>query len=80
MAEARDPIQEARDMQQRFRNVFGSTEGRRVLGEILTWGHFGETLDTPTAMAENNFAVAIARMAGVFDPLWKHVGLDRKGD
>lgn len=67
-----------KEMQQRFKNVFGSPEGRIVLGQILTLGHFGETLSSPIEMAENNFAVAIARIAGGFDPLWLHLGLAQK--
>lgn len=73
-----EPRDEPREMQQRFKNVFGTIEGRIVLGEILTLGHFGETLNSSIDMAENNFAVTIARMAGAFDPLWIHLGMTEK--
>lgn len=73
----RDP---AREMQQRYRNVFGTAEGRIVLGDILTLGHFGETLNPtdPIAVAEYNAAIIIARMAGAFDPMFQHLGMVEK--
>lgn len=73
----RDP---AREMQQRYRNVFGTPEGRIVLGDILTLGHFGETLNPadPIAVAEYNAAIIIARMAGAFDPMFQHLGMVEK--
>ena len=40
-----DPTRAAREMQQRYRNVFGTAEGRMVLGDILDVGHFGMALD-----------------------------------
>lgn len=65
------------EMIQRYRNVFGTAEGRIVLGDILTLGHFGETLNPsdPVIVAEHNAAVLIARMAGAFDPIWQYLGL-----
>ena len=73
MPEPPDP----KEMQQRYRNVFSSPEGRVVLGDILTLGHFGETLNPtdPIAVAEYNAAVVIARMAGAFDALYKQLGM-----
>lgn len=70
----------AGEMQQRYRNVFGTAEGRIVLGHILTAGHFGETLnpEDSVAVAEHNAAVLIARMAGALDPLWQHLGLTQE--
>jgi len=65
------------EMQQYYRNVFGTGEGQRVMGDILTVGHFGETIDPndPVKVAEYNFAIVIARMAGVLDPLYQQLGM-----
>jgi hypothetical protein len=75
--ETKRQARQAEEMQQRYRNVFGSEEGRRVLGDILTLGHFGETLDPndPVAVASYNFALTIARMAGALDPLYTGLGI-----
>lgn len=72
-----EPHNPARDMQQRYKNVFGTPEGRIVLGDILTLGHFGETLNPldPVAVAEYNAAIVIARMAGAFDTIYQQLGL-----
>ena len=80
MPETKPPDQLAREMQQRYRNTFSTGEGRRVMGDILTLGHFGETIDpnNPAAVAEHNFAVVIARMAGVFDGLYRELGMDKE--
>lgn len=77
MLEPRDP---AKDLQQRYRNVFGTIEGRIVLGDILTLGHFGETLNPadPVAVAEYNAAITIARMAGAFDMIYAQLGMIEK--
>jgi hypothetical protein len=74
MQESRDP---AKDMQNRYRNVFGTGEGKIVLGDILTLGHFGETLNPsdPVAVAEYNAAIVIARMAGAFDTVYSELGM-----
>lgn len=69
--------QEVRDLQQRYKNVFGTVEGAKVLGDILTLGHFGETLN-PTdlcAVGEHNVVVTIARMAGAFDAVYNQFGM-----
>lgn len=74
------PQQIAAEMQQRYRNVFGTEEGRIVLGDILTLGHFGEML-VPTdaiAVAEHNTAVTIARTAGAFDELWRYLRMAKE--
>lgn len=63
------------EMQQRYRNVFGSAEGMLVLGDILTMGHFGEPLTDLEHVARNNFAVSIARLAGVLDSLYIQLGM-----
>lgn len=64
-------------MQRRYRNVFSSAEGRLVLGDILTLGHFGVPLETnnPAMVAEFNFAMIIARMSGAFDPFYTQIGI-----
>lgn len=73
----RDP---ARDMQQRYKNVFGTAEGRVVLGDILTLGHFGEILNPSedVRLGEHNLAIAIARMAGAFDQIYQQFGMIEK--
>lgn len=70
----RDP---GKEMQQRYKNVFGTVEGRIVLGDILTIGHFGETLNPtdPIAVAEYNAAITIARMAQAFDNIYLQLGM-----
>jgi hypothetical protein len=64
-------------MQQRYRNVFGTPEGRVVLGDILTLGHFGETLnpEDTVRVVEYSFALIIARMAGALDLVYKQLGI-----
>ncbi len=58
--------QRAREMMQRYKNVFGSGEGRLVLGDILTLWHFGDNLDPndPVNVTEHNLGITILRMAG----------------
>ena len=65
------------EIQQCYHNIFANAEGQRVIGDILTLGHFGETLDPndPVKVAEYNFAIVIARMAGVLDPLYHQLGM-----
>lgn len=77
MPEPRDP---AREMQQRYKNVFGTVEGRVVLGDILTLGHFGDPLNPEdrVAVAEYNAAIVIARMAGAFDQIYQQLGMIEK--
>lgn len=74
MSETKTPLEA---MQQRYRNVFGSSEGKLVLGDILAKGHYGETLnpDNPVAIAEYNFALVIGHLAGTFDLLYPQLGL-----
>jgi hypothetical protein len=71
--------QSAREMMQRYKNVFGSEEGCRVLGDILTLCHFGETLDPsdPVQVAYYNVGITILRTAGVLDPLYSQLGMGR---
>ena len=65
------------EVDQLYRNVFASAEGLAVLGNILTVGHFGVTLDGDNRdqIAEYNFALMIATRAGVFDNLYRQLGL-----
>ena len=64
-------------MCRRYRNVFGSPEGRAVLGDILTTTHFGETLnpENPVQVAEYNVGLAIAFKAGVFSLIYPQLGI-----
>lgn len=68
------------EMQQRYRNVFANMEGRIVLGDILTMGHFDVPLnaDEPERLGERSLAVTIARMAGAFDQIYLHLSMDKK--
>ena len=69
------------DMQRRYRNVFGTAEGRIVLGDIcLTLCHFSETLvpTDQTAVAEYNIGLTILRMAGGLDLLYGQLGITVK--
>ena len=65
------------EMQKRYKNLFSTPEGKIVLGDILTKGHYGVTLDPENAVqiSEYNFALVIATNAGVFDPLYRGLGL-----
>ena len=69
-----DPV---KDMQQRYKNVFGTAEGRIVLGDILTKGHYGVTLDSENRdqVAEYNFALVIGTLAGAFEALYRQLGM-----
>lgn len=69
---------EAKDMQQRYRNVFGSAEGRIVLGDIAMEGLVFDNIDpTDTVLsARKNFALTILRLAGAFDTLYPQLGLE----
>jgi len=82
MPEAKSPERLAREMQQRYKNVFGTAEGKIVLGDILTLGHFGETLNPAdvVAVAEYNAAIVIARMAGALDTVYKQYGMIQQGE
>lgn len=69
----------AEEMQQRYHNVFATSEGRLVLGDIMQMGHFGDNLNPndPVTVAEHNFATVIARMAGLYDQLYAQLGLEQ---
>lgn len=65
-----------KEMLQRYRNVFGTPEGLRVLGDILTqWCHFGVPLNTEEERIEYNVGVAIARASGIFAAIDKMLGI-----
>lgn len=70
----------AKEMQQRYRNVFDTAEGRIVLGDILTLGHFAVNIDPtdPILVAEKNFAETIARTAGAFNDIYQYFGMTLK--
>jgi hypothetical protein len=69
----------AKEMQKRYRNVFDTAEGRIVLGDILTLGHFGMNIDPndPILVTEKNFAETIARTAGAFNEIYQHLGMTK---
>jgi len=73
-----DPRTAAEEMQQRYRNVFGTSEGKLVLGDILVMGHFGEPLIDLEHVARNNFALSIARLAGALDQIYQTLGIATK--
>ncbi len=64
-------------MLQLYHNVFGTAEGKRVLGDICTVGHVFDTIlpDDVAKVAERNFALVILQMAGALDPLYAQLGL-----
>lgn len=66
---------------QRYRNVFGTPEGRKVLGDILQMCHFGVPLDTSAPeikyiVGEYNIGIAIARMSGIMSAIDQLVGIE----
>ena len=75
-----EPPDPAKEMQQRYKNVFSTAEGRVVLGDILTLGHFGMIIDPASPqfealVGERNLAITIAQMAGGFDSLYSELGM-----
>lgn len=70
----------AQEMQQRYKNVFGTSEGKIVLGDILTLGHFGEILnpEQDVRLGEYNLAIIIARTAGAFDKVYKEYEMTKE--
>ena len=71
------PVPAADAMPQRYRNVFGSLEGRRVLGDILVTCHFGVPINSEEARIEYNVGVYIARMSGAMEPIDSLLGITR---
>lgn len=67
-------------MLQRYKNVFGTVEGQKVLGDILLEGHYGVTLDSENQhqIGEYNLALLIATKAGVFDTIYQQLGMRKE--
>jgi hypothetical protein len=78
MPEPRDP----EDIDKMYRNVFSSAEGKIVLGDILTRGHYGVTLDPDNAaqIAEYNAALVIAHRAGAFEMVYRQLAMLQEGE
>ena len=72
-----DAALRAAAMQQRYRNVFGSAEGRTVLGDILVTCHFGVPVNSEEERIEYNLGVYIARMCGAMEPIDSLLGITR---
>jgi hypothetical protein len=73
-----DPIVQIRkqqDMEQLYRNVFGSPEGRRVLGDILLTCHFGVPLNSELQRIEYNVGIHIVRMSGMMNAIDQQLGI-----
>jgi len=68
------------EMLQRYHNVFGSSEGKIVLGDIATVGHVFDTIDpnNPILIAERNFALVVLQMAGALDMLYSQLGIAKE--
>jgi hypothetical protein len=67
--------QRERDRLQRYRNVFGSPEGLRVLGDILAMCHFGVPLNNDSERIEYNVGITIARMSGMMGAIDSQLGI-----
>jgi hypothetical protein len=70
-----DQERRQRDMEAYYRNVFGSAEGRKVLGDIMAFCHFGKLLNDETERVEYNVGVAIARMSGIMSEIDQQLGI-----
>jgi hypothetical protein len=68
----------AKAMRQRYRNVFGTAEGRAVLGDILVMCHFGVPLNTEEERIEFNVGIAIARMSGTMSAIDGMLGISEE--
>jgi hypothetical protein len=64
------------ELWQMYRNVFGTAEGRVVLGDILRMCHFGVPLNTEEERYEYNVGVAIVRMSGIMSAVDSLIGLN----
>jgi hypothetical protein len=80
-ADGAESARKEQDNLQRYRNVFGSPEGIRVLGDILVTCHFGVPLNDDVERIEYNVGVTIARMSGMMSEIEKQLGIggDRDG-
>ena len=68
----------ANAMRQRYRNVFGTAEGRAVLGDILVMCHFGVPLNSEEERIEFNVGIAIARMSGIMSAIDGMLGISEE--
>jgi hypothetical protein len=64
-----------KEMRQYYRNLFGSAEGRKVLGDILVTCHFGVPLNNEAERIEYNVGIAIARMSGIMSEVDALMGI-----
>lgn len=66
-----------REMMQRYHNTFGTEHGRTVLGDIMAMGHVFDNIDPNdnVQVAERNFALTIARLAGALDLVYPQLGI-----
>lgn len=67
--------QRQRDIQQMYKNVFNTPEGRKVLGDILLTCHWGVPLNTEMERHEYNIGVYIARVCGIMSDIDAMVGI-----
>lgn len=65
------------EMQQRYRNVFGSSEGKLVLGDIANMCHAFDSVDAndPVLVTQRNVALVILQMAGALDSIYLQLGI-----
>jgi hypothetical protein len=64
-------------MLRRYHNVFGSDEGRIVLGDIATIAHVFDAVDPHdiVLVAQRDLALIIMQMAGALDSLYLQLGI-----
>jgi hypothetical protein len=67
------------EISKRYSNLFGTEQGRLVLGDILTTFHFGESLDpdNPVRVAEYNAGLLILAKTGFLDVIKLELGMGR---
>jgi len=70
--------QARKEMLQRYHNVFGSIEGRLVLGDILMMCHFGVPVNNDIERIEYNVGIAIARMSGIMQSIDRQLGIEEE--
>jgi len=70
----------AQEMQQRYRNVFGTAEGHLVLGDIARLFHFFDAVEPGDVVmnTQRSCALVILQMAGAFNPLYTQLGLETR--
>jgi hypothetical protein len=62
--------QAEKELAQFYKNVFGTQEGRIVLGHILLhWCHFTLPLETEQERIEYNIGLSIAQMSGIMSDI-----------